>query len=577
MINHTGTGPSETTSSRYDVVILGAGIAGLTLALQLKQQRPAISIAVIEKQQHPVPEAAHKVGESSVEAQAHYLRDVLGLGEHLENEQLRKFGLRLFCSMGDNSDITHRVELGHAVLPPAGVGTYQIDRGRLENALGMELRKRGLTFLTGCKVQDVALRPDEETHRIRFADNAGNMEELAARWVVDGSGRSSLLKRQLGLAKKNGHHANAAWFRIGHPIDINDWSDDPEWHARIREGDRRLSTNHLMGPGYWVWMIPLASGSISIGIVTDAAMHDFNAMNRFDRAMEWLHEYEPQLAGVLEQHRDKLLDFRVMRDYSYTAEQVFSSDRWVLIGEAGVALDPLYSPGGDLMAIGNGLVCDAITRELNGEDIEDRIAIHNQLYLMVVNSWLSTYLGQYPLMGNAQIIVAKVIWDTAVYWAIPGLLYFHDAYNDFGDHPEMVMKIFRFSQLSEHVQTFFRDWYSIAPSEASGLFISYYDFDFMAKLHIGMTAGLPLPELKTQFAKNVRFLEQLAGQLVSTVSASFEDQMDDEAVRARVEAWRADEELALLVAIYEADDILNPVDGGWITLGRSRQQEEIAG
>ena len=46
--------------------------------------------------------------------------------------------------------------------------------------------------------------------------------QIQARWVVDASGRSSLLKRQLGLAKKVGHHANAVWFRIGYPIDIND-------------------------------------------------------------------------------------------------------------------------------------------------------------------------------------------------------------------------------------------------------------------------------------------------------------------------------------------------------------------
>lgn len=50
---------------QYDVAILGGGMAGLTLALQLKKARPAIRVLVVEKQQHPVPETAHKVGESS--------------------------------------------------------------------------------------------------------------------------------------------------------------------------------------------------------------------------------------------------------------------------------------------------------------------------------------------------------------------------------------------------------------------------------------------------------------------------------------------------------------------------------
>ncbi|MFL5702114.1 MAG: NAD(P)/FAD-dependent oxidoreductase, partial [Ktedonobacteraceae bacterium] len=187
-------------------------MAGLTLALQLKKARPAIRILVIEKQKHPVPETAHKVGESTVEIAAHYLKDILGLEEHLRTQQLRKFGLRMFFSFEGNQDITRRVELGSTVFPP--LPTYQLDRGRLENALGQELREQGV-FLDGCKVQQVELRPQEEMHRLQIV-HENNEREITARWVVDATGRSSLLKRQLGLAKKGGHHANAVWFRIGH-------------------------------------------------------------------------------------------------------------------------------------------------------------------------------------------------------------------------------------------------------------------------------------------------------------------------------------------------------------------------
>src|SRR5579875_1844460 len=163
--------------SQYDVAILGGGLAGLTLALQLKRTRPAMRIFIAEKQKHPVPEAAHKVGESTV-------------------------------------------EIGGAILPL--LDSYQLDRGRIENMLSEYLPDLGVKLLDGAKVQRIDLRPEGERHRIQILQE-GSEQEIEARWVVDASGRSSLLKRQLGLARKVEHAANAVWFRINHEIDIDQW------------------------------------------------------------------------------------------------------------------------------------------------------------------------------------------------------------------------------------------------------------------------------------------------------------------------------------------------------------------
>jgi flavin-dependent dehydrogenase len=568
----------ETTPDTFDIAILGGGIAGLTLALQMKKARPQTSILVVEKQEHPVPEAAHKVGESTVEIQAFYLRNVLGLQEHLQTQQLPKYGLRLFFSLDDNRDIARRVELGHAVLPPQRVATYQLDRGRLENELGVMIRQAGVVFRDGCKVQRIDLQPASEFHRVSILQQH-DTREIQARWVVDASGRNTLLQRQLGLAKKVGHHANAVWFRMSYRMDVDRWSKNESWHRRIREGHRFLSTNHLMGPGYWVWIIPLSSGSTSIGIVSDPSLHDFDEMNRFERALNWLRKHEPQCAEDIEHHLNELQDFRVMKNYAYSCEQVFSDERWCLIGEAGVSLDPLYSPGGDLMAIANSLVSDLITNALDGEDVEDRAAIHNQIFLLFANSWLGIYERQYPLMGNAQIMAAKVIWDTAVYWAVPGLLYFHDKIRRIADSPALIMQLARFSVLSEHVQAFFRDWLALASPGDSDVFIKYYDFDFMARLHIGMTAGLPDDELEKQFTKNIRFLEQLAGQLATVVIETFEPNEQNEAAQKQIQTWKADEYLESLMAIYREDSREHPLNGGWITLEchKEYQHQEIVG
>ena len=429
----------------------------------------------------------------------------------------------------------------------------------------------------GARCSRFRLQPQGDFHSLQINHN-GSDHEIQARWIVDASGRSSLLKRQLGLAKKVGHHANAVWFRIGYPVNIDTWSTDPDWLTRITAGERSLSTNHLMGSGYWVWLIPLASGSTSIGIVTDANMHSFDEMNRFDRALAWLHQHEPQCAAEVERHKDQVQDFRVMKDYSYSCEQVFSGDRWCLVGEAAVAVDPLYSSGGDLIAIGNGLTCDLISRSLDGEDVEDRADGHSQLFLIFSEVWLVAYEKQYPLMGNAMVMVAKVIWDTVIYWAFPGLLYFHDKIRRLSDSPITVANLYRCWNLHNRVQAFFREWHAIDQPIASDTFADPYSLlDFLVDLHTGMAAGLPDDELEVQFAKNARLLEQLAGQLVSTVIEELSDR-DDEATRNQLQSWQNEPFLTELIELYLEEDKVNPIDSKWVILGHQRREkQEVAG
>jgi hypothetical protein len=251
-----------------------------------------------------------------------------------------------------------------------------------------------------------------------------------------------------------------------------------------------------------------------------------------------------------------------------------------------VALDPLYSPGGDLIAIGNGLVCDLIARDLEGEEIQGRAQIHDRLFLNLTTIWLGIYEQQYPLMGNAQVMVAKVIWDTAFYWGVFGLLYFHDAFRRLADSPGVAANLSRIALLSNRIQAFFREWHSLDHLIASDAFSAplarrfvdlYSPLDFMVKLHTGMAAGLSHSELEAQFAANVRLFERLAGQIASTVIEGFAAHPEQESMIGQIQRWQTEPFLADLIALYRRESKANPIDSSWITLGRKlRERQEVA-
>ena len=191
-------------SGHYDVAVLGGGLAGLSMALQLKRERPDTRVLVTDKRLEPAPDAAFKVGESSVENGAHYYREVVGMRDHLEEQQLRKLGLRFYLPAGDNSDITKRVEF----CTPAHLDafTHQIDRGRFENELFRRCRKAGADAFRGWRVQEIELGP--EKHEISLSQE-DDTTTVTARWIVDASGRANLLRRKLDLGTDTGHHSNA--------------------------------------------------------------------------------------------------------------------------------------------------------------------------------------------------------------------------------------------------------------------------------------------------------------------------------------------------------------------------------
>ncbi|OBK23662.1 halogenase [Mycobacterium asiaticum] len=550
----------RTPTAGHDVAIIGGGVAALTLALEVRTARPQTRILIVEPNCHPAPEITHTVGESTVEVAAHYLRDRIGLADHLDNAQIRKMGLRMFFSHNGNTDIARRMELGSSSFTPQV--TFQIDRGRLENELHRRCLAAGIEMSMG-RVRAVEFGREGDSHTISF-QTGDTITQTMARWVVDASGRNRLLPRQLEVRRTNEHNCNAVWLRVAAEIDIGQWSDESGWQQRLVEGRRASSTNHLMGEGYWVWLIPLASGSTSVGIVADPAFHEFDRFNTLAKAKAWLSEHEPQCAAALAQHDHLIKDFRVMKNYSHGASKVYDGgQRWCLTGDSGVFLDPLYSSGLDLIAIGNGLITDMITRELSGQDVVARAAINDSLFRSLTDMWLAIYCNQYALMGSPAVMSAKVIWDIAFYWGFLGLFYANGRFVSVADDPAVVPHLQRLIDLSNRMQRFFQEWAAVESARPWAQFVDLYaPLNFMVTLHTAMMGKAV--EFSAQFDANVLLLRQVAGQLVETVVGQKSQSFADDHVVRQVQAWQGDLFLRELRAVYRHEQPTNPISHDWI-------------
>jgi flavin-dependent dehydrogenase len=492
-------------NAHFNVVICGAGLAGLSLARQLKLELPQLSVALIDRLSSPFPEAAHKVGESSNELGSYYLAKTLRLEDYLAKRHLRKFSLRFF--FGDaRGPFEDRPELGVKIPPP--LATYQIDRGRLENDLRRIVASMGIDLIEGTIVEDIVLSDNAHPHRVVCRnERSGERCTLAGGWVVDAAGRPRLLQSKLGLMAPNGHPASSAWWRIAGRIDVGVLGKSRQWRKRVVE-DRYWSTNHLMGRGYWVWLIPLSSGATSIGIVTDETIHPLSSYGKsFEHSLEWLRRYEPALWELIKDC--EILDFHRLKHFSYHARQVFSRQRWSCVGEAGVFLDPLYSVGSDFIAFGNTITTEMIRRDLDGNLSDAAVERFNRLYLeFLAQHALAYYQRAYRTFGHAHICTAKLAWDTAIFWAIVCQLYIQGVFRCPSDQVFALLE--RYNRLHERVENLLIDWAEATPPRATFVHADLSRMKLHQLLYLDLFTRRNLEQVLTVARLNLDRLEELA-------------------------------------------------------------------
>jgi hypothetical protein len=207
------------------------------------------------------------------------------------------------------------------------------------------------------------------------------------------------------------------------------------------------------------------------------------------------------------------MDFLFLRHFSYGCKQVFSGDRWALTGEAGVFLDPFYSPGSDFIGISNTYVCELIALDRAGQPLGPYARLFEQLFMSFYENTLTLYQDQYPMFGDAEVMPIKVIWDYTYYWGVLCQLVFQDRLADFALLGSLRAELDQAQVLNRRMQQFFRAWHAQSRNRNDAIMLDQRELDWFVAMNRGLHDALDTTQLADRLRANVAMMQRLAGAI----------------------------------------------------------------
>lgn len=401
----------------YDVIIIGGAFSGASSALLLKRQTPSLKVLVVER----TAEFSRKVGESTSEVGACFLTRVLHLGHYLNAHHYQKHGLRMWFNKKATDRVEDCTELGPKF--QSRLPTFQLDRSLLDQHVLDLAVAAGVDLLRPATIREITLAEAGEDHCIGLKTATGEEFTYTARWLIDASGRKALLSKKLGLHRQLGdeHSTSAIWcrYRQVNPLDsYESRTCHPILMERVR-ASRSNATNHLMGRGWWVWLIPLSNSDYSVGVVWDRSvftMPEGPSMTARLHAHIMQHPIGRLMFEKAEPIEDDTFYYKGL---GYYTEQMVGN-RWAMVGDAAGFIDPLYSQGLDYCGHTVSAVTQLIKRAESGEDVSATMDYLKGAYKRSYRLWFeSLYKGKYNYMGDAELMRISFLMDLATYFVGP--------------------------------------------------------------------------------------------------------------------------------------------------------------
>src|SRR5215210_3261861 len=448
------------TAEQYDVLIIGAGLAGLALARQLLLNTDKKILLLDRRTEFPPPK--QKVGEATVQLSAYYYARVLEMEEHLMQSHYLKYNLRFYWKTPGLANDCYEHYSQSYIRKLSNINTYQLDRNAFEGEmLRVNLENPNFTFRPGATDLDVKLAEDGGSHAFSFKAS-GDEVSGTARWVVDTSGRGRFLAKRLGLAREGKIRHGSHFFWVEGLLDIEKLTSLSPREVRLRPDRAALghtpawqATNHFCAEGLWFWTIPL-HGKTSLGLVYDNQTFPRERVDTLEKLIAWVCEEFPLFARDLPYRR--VLHHTALKDFAHDCVQTISPARWAVAGEAGRFTDPLYSPGGDLIALYNTFITDAVRTD-DDRELAEKCRLYEQLMEAVYEAYVPTYAVSYDTLGDQEAFTLKYTWELTVYFAFYVFPFINDLFTNRQFISLFLNRFARLGPINKNLQAFISSYY----------------------------------------------------------------------------------------------------------------------
>lgn len=351
----------------YDVAVIGGGPAGSTAAARLGQRGKRV--VLFERERFP----RFHIGESLLPCSMPLFEE-LGVMPALEKADfLPKYAAEFVTADGS---YTRRYAFAEGLV--AGPGSaYEVDRAEFDEVLLNHAAECGVTVEQ--ETQVVKFECDR-TQGVEVAVRSATGERsVTAELLVDATGQSSLVAGRLGLREMDAGLKNFAVFSH---------FEGAVRHSGAREGDITI----VLVPEGWWWVIPLRGDRTSVGLVAPARM--LKGRKPDDAYLAERIAATPYLRERLAK-ANRVAPVRNVSDYSYVSRRL-AGDRWLMVGDAGAFIDPVFSTGVYLGMCSAFRAADAIDRAFaRGDFSASMFRDYERFMRRIVNRYRTFVKGFY--------------------------------------------------------------------------------------------------------------------------------------------------------------------------------------